>query len=97
MSTLNKEVAGMPGREELPSTLKRSPGKAQETWIQTHDSAVGEYGEGERAHRTAFASVKRSFEKVGAGDPRPVRHAQEGARRGHPEGQRPPDGAGPAR
>jgi hypothetical protein len=55
----------MPGREELPSTLKRSPGKAQETWIQTHDSAVGEYGEGERAHRTAFASVKHSFEKVG--------------------------------
>jgi cation transport regulator ChaB len=55
----------MPGREELPSTLKRSPKKAQETWIKTHDSAVGEYGEGERAHRTAFGSVKHSFEKVG--------------------------------
>jgi len=33
--------------------------------VKTHDSAVEEYGEGERAHRTAFASVKHSFEKVG--------------------------------
>jgi cation transport regulator ChaB len=55
----------MPAREELPSTLKRSPKKAQETWIKTHDSAVESYGEGERAHRTAFSSVKHSFEKVG--------------------------------
>lgn len=55
----------MPGREELPSTLRRSPRKAQETWIRTHDSAVAEYGEGERAHRTAFGSLKHSFEKVG--------------------------------
>src|SRR5205085_1115920 len=37
----------------------------QRTWAKTHDSAVEEYGEGERAHRTAFASVKHSFEKVG--------------------------------
>jgi cation transport regulator ChaB len=55
----------MPAREELPSTLKRSPKKAQETWGKTHDSAVEEYGEGERAHRTAFAALKHSFEKVG--------------------------------
>ncbi len=55
----------MPAREELPSTLKRSPKKAQETWIKTHDSAVESYGEGERAHRTAFSSLKHSFEKVG--------------------------------
>jgi hypothetical protein len=55
----------MPAREELPSTLKRSPKKARETWGKTHDSAVEEYGEGERAHRTAFASLKHSFEKVG--------------------------------
>lgn len=55
----------MPGREELPDTLKRSSKKAQETWIETHDSAVESYGEGERAHRTAFASLKHSFEKVG--------------------------------
>ena len=55
----------MPARKELPSTLKRSPKKAQETWIKTHDSAVDSYGEGERAHRTAFSAVKHSFEKVG--------------------------------
>jgi cation transport regulator ChaB len=55
----------MPAREELPSTLKRSPKKAQDTFIATHDSAVEQYGEGERAHRTAFASVKHNFEKVG--------------------------------
>jgi cation transport regulator ChaB len=55
----------MPAKEELPSTLQRSPKKAQETWSKTHDSAVEEYGEGERAHRTAFASLKHGFEKVG--------------------------------
>jgi hypothetical protein len=55
----------MPAREELPGTLRRSPKKAQETWIKTHDSAAGSYGDGERAHRTAFASLKHSFEKVG--------------------------------
>jgi cation transport regulator ChaB len=55
----------MPARKELPSTLKRSSKKAQETWIKTHDSAVDTYGEGERAHRTAFSAVKHSFEKVG--------------------------------
>ena len=55
----------MPARKELPSTLKRSPKKAQDTWAETHDSAVETYGEGERAHRTALAAVKHSFEKVG--------------------------------
>jgi cation transport regulator ChaB len=55
----------MPAKEELPSTLQRSPKKAQETWSKTHDSAVESYGEGERAHRTAFSSLKHSFEKVG--------------------------------
>ena len=55
----------MPGREVLPSTLRRSADKAQRTWEKTHDSAVETYGEGERAHRTAFAAVKNKFEKVG--------------------------------
>jgi ChaB len=55
----------MPGREELPSTLQRSSRKAQETWIKAHDSAVQEYGEGERSHRTAYGALKHSFEKVG--------------------------------
>jgi hypothetical protein len=51
--------------EELPATLQRSPNKAQRTFAETHDAAVEQYGEGERAHRTAFASLKRGFEKVG--------------------------------
>jgi hypothetical protein len=55
----------MPGREAMPSTLRRSPRKAQETWVETHDAAAEQYGDGERAHRTAFASLKHSFEKVG--------------------------------
>ncbi|WKN49235.1 ChaB family protein [Nocardioides sp. Arc9.136] len=55
----------MPAKEELPSTIQRSPKKAQRTWSKAHDSAVDEYGEGERAHRTAFAALKHSFEKVG--------------------------------
>jgi cation transport regulator ChaB len=55
----------MPAREDIPSTLKRSPKKAQDTYAKTHDSAVEQYGEGERAHRTAFSAVKHSFEKVG--------------------------------
>jgi hypothetical protein len=55
----------MPARDEMPATLKRSPAKAQRTWAKTHDAAVETYGEGERAHRTAFSSLKHSFEKVG--------------------------------
>jgi hypothetical protein len=55
----------MPAKEELPSTLQRSPKKAQRTWSKAHDNAVEEYGEGERAHRTAFSALKHSFEKVG--------------------------------
>ncbi|MCP2166464.1 ChaB family protein [Goodfellowiella coeruleoviolacea] len=55
----------MPGREVLPSTLRRSPEKAQRTWVKAHDSAVETYGEGQRSHRVAFAALKHSFEKVG--------------------------------
>src|SRR5919107_2598210 len=55
----------MPARDEMPSTLRRSPKKAQDTYAETLDSAVQQYGEGERAHRTAFSAVKHSFEKVG--------------------------------
>jgi len=50
---------------DLPSTLERSDEHAQDIWQETHDSAVEQYGEGERAHRTAFASLKDSYEKVG--------------------------------
>lgn len=55
----------MPQKDDIPSTIKRSSKEAQRTWKKTHDSAVEEYGEGERAHRTAFSSLKHKFEKVG--------------------------------
>lgn len=55
----------MPAKKEMPSTLKRSPKKAQDTWAKAHDSAVDEYGEGERSHRTAYSALKHSFEKIG--------------------------------
>jgi cation transport regulator ChaB len=51
--------------KDLPGTLQRSPAKARRTYRKAHDSAVGSYGEGERAHRTAFSAVKHSFEKRG--------------------------------
>lgn len=79
----------MPSRdaEEIPGTLKRSPPKARRTWKKTHDAAAERYGEGERAHRTAYASLKHGFEKVkdhwepkkrkGPSDPRSTRSTRE--------------------
>ena len=50
----------------LPSTLARSPKKAQDTYEEALENAEREYaGDEERAHRVAWAAVKRSFEKVG--------------------------------
>ncbi len=57
--------SGKPKPSELPDTLKKSPKKAQRQFAKTHDSAAEQYGEGERAHRTAYASRKNNFEKVG--------------------------------
>lgn len=57
--------SGKAKKSELPSTLKRSPEKAQRTFAKAHDSAVESYGEGERAHRAAFSALKHSYEKVG--------------------------------
>ena len=78
-------------KSELPTTLKRSPAKAQRTWAKAHDNAVQEYGESERAHRVAFSALKHSFERVddrwvpkekkGPSDPRarkPARAARAG-------------------
>ena len=50
---------------DIPSTIQRSGKKAQDTWSAAHDSAVDSYGEGERAHRTAFSALKHTHEKVG--------------------------------
>ena len=52
-------------KSELPDTLRKSPKKAQKTFAKVHDAAMKQYGEGERAHRTAFSALKHSFEKVG--------------------------------
>ena len=57
--------SGTPKKSELPDTLKRSPKKAQRTFAKAHDSAAEQYGEGERAHRTAYSAVKQKYEKVG--------------------------------
>jgi cation transport regulator ChaB len=52
-------------KTDVPSTIERSDKHAQAIWRKTHDSAVETYGEGERAHRTAFSALKHSYEKVG--------------------------------
>jgi cation transport regulator ChaB len=57
--------SGAAKKSELPSTLQKSSAKAQRTFAKAHDSAVKEYGEGQRAHRVAYSALKHSFEKVG--------------------------------
>lgn len=52
-------------RDEIPSTLQRSDPKAQDTFAKTYDSAAEEYGDGQRAARTAYAALKHTHEKVG--------------------------------
>ena len=52
-------------KEDLPSTIERSPAKVQRTYEKTLDSAHEQYDSEERAHRTAFASVKHIAEKRG--------------------------------
>jgi cation transport regulator ChaB len=72
---------------DLPDTLKRSSKKARDTFLATYNSAAEQYGdEGDRARRTAFASLKHSFEKVedrwvkkdkkGPSDPQSSRHGR---------------------
>src|SRR3954453_13269171 len=57
--------SGSAKKSELPSTLQRSPDKAQRTFAKAHDSAAKEYGDERRANQVAWAAVKHSFEKVG--------------------------------
>jgi cation transport regulator ChaB len=53
-------------KEDLPSTLQRSPDKVQRAYAETLDSAEDTYdGDEERAHRAAWASVKHIAEKKG--------------------------------
>ncbi len=54
-----------PAEADLPGTIRRSPKNAQRTYAKTLASAHEQYDSEERAHRTALASLKYSFEKVG--------------------------------
>jgi hypothetical protein len=86
--------SGKPKQDELPSTLQRSPAKAQRTFAKTYDSAAETYGPGERAARTAMAAVKHSFEKVGdhweakdekgPSDPQAARDTEHGSAQARP-------------
>jgi hypothetical protein len=86
----------MPGEKtDVPDTIERSSAKAERTWRKTHDAAVEQYGEGERAHRTAFAALKRTHEKkgdrwvrkdeTGPSDPRSKQPTPEAKRAGRGE------------
>jgi cation transport regulator ChaB len=57
--------SGKAKKSELPSTIQRSPAKAQRTWAKAHDSAAEQYGDAERAHRVAYSALKHGFEKRG--------------------------------
>jgi cation transport regulator ChaB len=52
-------------KEDLPSTIERSPKKVQETYAKTLDSAHETYDSEERAHRATWSSVKHVAEKRG--------------------------------
>ncbi|MFR9806784.1 ChaB family protein [Pseudonocardia sp. RS010] len=52
-------------RDDVPSTIARSDDKAVRTYKKTLESAEDSYGDGERAHRAAYASLKHTHEKVG--------------------------------
>src|SRR4051794_29700783 len=52
-------------KDDLPSTLQRSPKKVQRAYAETLDSAEESYDSEERAHRTAWSSVKHIAEKKG--------------------------------
>lgn len=77
-------------QSELPSTLQRSPAKAQRTFAKVHDSAAEQYGEGQRAHQTAYGALKHSYEKVGD-------HWEPKERKGPSDEQSAKGGAGSSR
>ena len=63
MSDKHQEAEAM--RDDVPSTIARSDDKAVRTYKKTLESAEDSYGDGERAHRTAFSALKHTHEKVG--------------------------------
>jgi cation transport regulator ChaB len=52
-------------KEDLPSTLERSPKQVRDTYAKTLDSAHETYDSEERAHRAAWSAVKHVAEKKG--------------------------------
>ncbi|MFP3901065.1 MAG: ChaB family protein [Acidimicrobiia bacterium] len=52
-------------KQDLPDTIRRSSAKAQRTFAEALDSAHEQYSSERRAHQTAYAALKHSFEKVG--------------------------------
>lgn len=52
-------------RADLPATIKRSDEHAQRIFLATLESARETYGEGGRARRVAYASLKHQYEKKG--------------------------------
>jgi hypothetical protein len=50
---------------ELPGTLQRSCREAQEAFLRALDEAVRTHGAGDQAHRIAYMTLKRDFEKRG--------------------------------
>ena len=52
-------------KEDLPGTIRRSPKKAQRNFAKALDSDHEQYDDEERAHRTAYAALKHSFERSG--------------------------------
>jgi cation transport regulator ChaB len=73
-------------KEDLPSTLERSPKKVRDTYEKTLDNAHEEYDSEERAHRAAWASVKHVAEKKGD-------HWEPKARKGPSDAQAAKSGA----
>lgn len=63
MSDKHEEAERM--RDDVPSTVARSDDKAVRTYKKTLESAEGTYGDDARAHRSAFAALKHTHEKVG--------------------------------
>ena len=52
-------------KEDIPSTLERSPKKVQRTYEKALDSAHESYDSERRAHRAAWSAVKHVAEKKG--------------------------------
>src|SRR5438552_14818194 len=58
-------AGGRKERMPVPRTILRSEEHAQDIWQKAHDNAIKTYGEGERAHRVAYAALKHEYEKKG--------------------------------